>query len=93
MYPATPVVSPTFREHRRALAKGMRSPTGRDRPGASVSLAASTAFRLVAAGLRIGVIGGKRGLGSYVYQKRYYLGTRTACAGLVTIVLIGLAVS
>lgn len=47
---------------------------------------------LIAAELVFGVIGGKGGLGWYIYQKRYYLETPAVFAGLVTIVLIGLVV-
>ena len=47
---------------------------------------------LIAAELVFGVIGGKGGLGWYIYQKRYYLETPAVFAGLATIVLIGLVV-
>jgi NitT/TauT family transport system permease protein len=47
---------------------------------------------LIAAELVFGVIGGKGGLGWYIYQKRYYLETAAVFAGLATIVLIGLLV-
>lgn len=47
---------------------------------------------LIAAELVFGVIGGKGGLGWFIYQKRYYLETPAVFAGLATIVLIGLVV-
>lgn len=47
---------------------------------------------LIAAELVFGVIGGKGGLGWFIYQKRYYLETAAVFAGLITIVLIGLIV-
>jgi NitT/TauT family transport system permease protein len=46
-------------------------------------------------GLRFGRginLGGKGGLGWYIYQKRYCLETAAVFAGLATIVLIGLLV-
>jgi NitT/TauT family transport system permease protein len=76
-----------------ALAAGIYVPAALPSILTGFRIAWAFAWRtLIAAELVFGVIGGKGGLGWYIYQKRYYLDTAAVFAGLATIVMIGLAV-
>ncbi|MBI3042741.1 MAG: ABC transporter permease [Betaproteobacteria bacterium] len=60
---------------------------------AGMRIAWAFAWRtLIAAELVLGVVGGKGGLGWFIYQQRHFLETASMFCGLATIVLIGLLV-